>query len=82
MLLKRVALLAGGLALAIAWGTQGAHAQGVFTISSKSFKDGERLASAQCPGRQEPRRAAAAVPKRSRRGLGPGAYPCRGVVSG
>jgi Raf kinase inhibitor-like YbhB/YbcL family protein len=43
MLLKRVALLAGGLALAIAWGTQGAHAQGVFTITSKSFKDGERL---------------------------------------
>jgi Raf kinase inhibitor-like YbhB/YbcL family protein len=45
MLLKRVALLAGGVALAMAFGAQGANAQGVFTISSKSFKDGERLAT-------------------------------------
>ena len=43
MLLERVALLAGGVALAMAFGAQGANAQGVFTISSKSFKDGERL---------------------------------------
>ena len=43
MLVKRSLLLAGGVALAIAWGSQGANAQGVFTITSKSFKDGERL---------------------------------------
>ena len=43
MLLKRVALMAGAVALAIGWGAQGAQAQNVFTISSKSFKDGERL---------------------------------------
>jgi Raf kinase inhibitor-like YbhB/YbcL family protein len=43
MLLKRVALTAGAVALAIGWGAQGAQAQNVFTISSKSFKDGERL---------------------------------------
>src|SRR5262249_62329981 len=43
MSLKRVALLVGVVALAIGWGAQGASAQGVFTISSKSFKDGERL---------------------------------------
>ena len=43
MLLKRVALMAGAVALAIGWGAQGAQAQEVFTITSKSFKDGERL---------------------------------------
>lgn len=43
MLLKRVALMGGAVALAIGWGAQGAQAQGVFTITSKSFKDGERL---------------------------------------
>ena len=43
MLLKRVALMAGAFALAVGWGAQGAQAQNVFTISSKSFKDGERL---------------------------------------
>jgi Raf kinase inhibitor-like YbhB/YbcL family protein len=42
MWLKRNLLLAGGFALALC-GAQGASAQGVFTISSKSFKDGERL---------------------------------------
>ena len=42
-MLKRNLLLAGGVALALAGGGQGADAQGVFTISSKSFKDGGRL---------------------------------------
>ena len=45
MLLKRNLLLAGGVALAMTCGFQGANAQGVFTITSKSFKDGERLAT-------------------------------------
>jgi Raf kinase inhibitor-like YbhB/YbcL family protein len=43
MSLKRVALAAGAVALAIGWGAHSAQAQGVFTITSKSFKDGERL---------------------------------------
>lgn len=43
MLLKRVALMGGAVALAIGWAAQGAQAQEVFTITSKSFKDGERL---------------------------------------
>ena len=43
MLLKRSLMLAAGVALAFACGSQGANAQGVFTITSKSFKDGERL---------------------------------------
>jgi Raf kinase inhibitor-like YbhB/YbcL family protein len=43
MLLKRVALMGGAVALAIGWGAQGAQAQDVFAITSKSFKDGERL---------------------------------------
>ena len=43
MLLKRSLLLAAGAALAIAWSIPGANAQGVFTITSKSFKDGQRL---------------------------------------
>jgi Raf kinase inhibitor-like YbhB/YbcL family protein len=45
MLLKSSLFLAGGVALALACGIQGANAQGVFTITSKSFKDGERLAT-------------------------------------
>ena len=45
MLLKRSLLLAAGVALVFAWGSQGANAQGVFTITSKNFKDGERLAT-------------------------------------
>jgi hypothetical protein len=45
MLVKRSLLLAAGVALAFAWGGQNANAQGVFTIKSSSFKDGERLAT-------------------------------------
>jgi Raf kinase inhibitor-like YbhB/YbcL family protein len=45
MLVKRSLLLAGGIALALACGGQSANAQGVFTITSSSFKDGERLAT-------------------------------------
>jgi Raf kinase inhibitor-like YbhB/YbcL family protein len=45
MLVKRSLLLAAGVALAFAWGGQNANAQGVFTITSSSFKDGERLAT-------------------------------------
>jgi Raf kinase inhibitor-like YbhB/YbcL family protein len=37
-------ILAGAVAIAAFCGTQQANAQGVFTISSSSFKDGERLA--------------------------------------
>src|SRR5262245_56990091 len=45
MLVKRIVGLAGGVALAVAMGGQSANAQsgGAFTITSKSFKDGERL---------------------------------------
>src|ERR1700674_5786119 len=43
MLLKRTLLLAAGVALAFAWGGQSANAQSAFTITSSSFKDGERL---------------------------------------
>jgi len=45
MLVKRILGLAGGVALAVAMGGQSANAQsgGAFTITSKSFKDGERL---------------------------------------
>src|SRR5262245_37569287 len=43
MLLKRSLLLAGSVALAVAAGSQSASAQGAFTITSTSFKDGERL---------------------------------------
>ena len=45
MSLKRTLLLAGGVALAIAWNGQTANAQNAFTITSPSFKDGERLAT-------------------------------------
>ena len=45
MLVKRSLLLACGVALAFAWGGQSAKAQGAFTITSSSFKDGERLAT-------------------------------------
>jgi Raf kinase inhibitor-like YbhB/YbcL family protein len=47
MLLKSNLFLAGGVALALAcgFGFQGANAQGIFIITSKSFKDGERLAT-------------------------------------
>ena len=45
MLVKRTLLIAGGVALAFAWSGESANAQGVFTITSPSFKDGERLAT-------------------------------------
>ena len=45
MLLKSNLFLAGGVALALACSIQSANAQGVFIITSKSFKDGERLAT-------------------------------------
>src|SRR5258707_4692697 len=45
MLLKRSLLLAAGVAVAFAWGGQSANAQSAFTITSSSFKDGERLAT-------------------------------------
>ena len=45
MLLKRMVLIAAGLALAFVWSGENANAQGVFTITSPSFKDGERLAT-------------------------------------
>src|SRR5260370_38010328 len=44
MMLKRTPLLAAGAALAFAWGGQSANAQAAFTITSTSFKDGERFA--------------------------------------
>jgi Raf kinase inhibitor-like YbhB/YbcL family protein len=40
----RGSILAGGVALAALCGAHDARAQGVFTLSSSSFKDGERLA--------------------------------------
>src|SRR5215468_4532396 len=43
MLIKRAFVLAGGIVLAFAFGGQSANAQKVFTITSSSFKDGERL---------------------------------------
>ena len=45
MSVKRTLLLAGGMALAVAWNGQNANAQNAFTITSSSFKDGERLAT-------------------------------------
>ena len=45
MLFKRMVLIAAGLALVSAWSGESANAQGVFTITSPSFKDGERLAT-------------------------------------
>jgi len=45
MSVKRTLLIAGGLALVFAWSGERANAQGVFTITSPSFKDGERLAT-------------------------------------
>jgi Raf kinase inhibitor-like YbhB/YbcL family protein len=38
-------ILAGALVLAACFGTKQANAQGAFTISSSSFKDGERFAT-------------------------------------
>ena len=41
----RGSILAGALVLAACCGTTQANAQGAFTMSSSSFKDGERLAT-------------------------------------
>jgi len=41
----RASFLSGALALFAFGGVQAAHAQGVFTLSSPGFKDGERLAT-------------------------------------
>ena len=43
-MLLRGSILAGAVALAAVCGSHGASAQGVFTLSSPNFKDGERLA--------------------------------------
>ena len=43
-MLGRGSILAGALALAALCGAQDARAQGAFTLTSPSFKDGERLA--------------------------------------
>jgi Raf kinase inhibitor-like YbhB/YbcL family protein len=45
MSVKRTLLLAGGVALAMAWNSENVNAQSAFTITSSSFKDGERLAT-------------------------------------
>ena len=45
MLINRAFALAGGIAVAFAFGGQNANAQGAFTITSSSFKDGERFAT-------------------------------------
>jgi phosphatidylethanolamine-binding protein (PEBP) family uncharacterized protein len=50
MSVKRILLLAGSVALAVAAGGQNANAQSAFTITSSSFKDGERLPT---DGRQQ-----------------------------
>jgi len=43
VMLIRVSILAAIVALIVAGGTEGAKAQGAFTLSSSSFKDGDRL---------------------------------------
>ena len=40
----RGSILAGAVAIAVLCGAQETRAQGVFTLTSPSFKDGERLA--------------------------------------
>jgi Raf kinase inhibitor-like YbhB/YbcL family protein len=45
MMLNRTLLMAAAAVLAFAWSGENANAQGVFTITSSSFKDGERLAT-------------------------------------
>jgi len=44
-MIGRSSIFAAALALAASCGVQGASAQGVFTLSSTGFKDGERLAT-------------------------------------
>jgi len=43
MLLRRTLLMAAAAVLAFAWSGKNANAQNAFTITSSSFKDGERL---------------------------------------
>jgi len=43
MLVTRSLVLAGSAALALVWGSPNANAQSAFTITSSSFKDGERF---------------------------------------
>jgi Raf kinase inhibitor-like YbhB/YbcL family protein len=45
MSVRRIAWIAAGVALAFVWSGHNVNAQGVFTITSSSFKDGERLAT-------------------------------------
>ena len=45
MIAMRYLAFAGAAVLAFAWCAHSAHAQGVFTVTSSSFKDGERLAT-------------------------------------
>jgi phosphatidylethanolamine-binding protein (PEBP) family uncharacterized protein len=45
MLRRRALLIGAAVVLAFAWSGESANAQGVFTITSPSFKDGERLAT-------------------------------------
>jgi Raf kinase inhibitor-like YbhB/YbcL family protein len=45
IMMKRTFFLAGGVALAFALSAHQANAQNAFTITSSSFKDGERLAT-------------------------------------
>ncbi len=44
-MMKRTLSVAGGVALAFAMSAYQANAQNAFTITSSSFKDGERLAT-------------------------------------
>jgi Raf kinase inhibitor-like YbhB/YbcL family protein len=44
-MIKRTLFLAGGMALAFTLSAHSANAQNAFTITSSSFKDGERLAT-------------------------------------
>ena len=44
-MLLRASILAASVAVAALFASQAASAQGVFTLSSPSFKDGERLAT-------------------------------------
>jgi Raf kinase inhibitor-like YbhB/YbcL family protein len=45
LMLLRASILAASIAVAALFASQAASAQGVFTLSSPSFKDGERLAT-------------------------------------
>jgi Raf kinase inhibitor-like YbhB/YbcL family protein len=45
MLVRRAVWMAAAVVLAVAWSGNNANAQNAFTITSSSFKDGERLAT-------------------------------------